>query len=93
MKDLIVCDEEYAALAKKYKELGEVFDKYYSNFVHTVYRVTKHAITSGETHNNIVCLLSSLKELKCKLSNSTELASKICEQFVYNIDEADSNLF
>ncbi len=93
LKDLIVCDDEYFDLATKYQELGETFDRQYRCFVKTLKNISEYAITSGQTHDNIEGLLTSLDGLKQKLSYSTDLASQLCGDFVDNIDEADSKLF
>lgn len=93
MKDLIVCDEEYAALAEKYKELGETFDRYYSRFLYTLLRAKRFGISSGLTSDNISELLLRLWVLKEKLSYSTDLASTLCSLYLQNIEKADDDLF
>lgn len=93
MKDLIVCDNEYYDLRTKYSELGEIYDRYYRCFVKTLKNVSESAITSGQTHNNIEKLLTCLDGLDQKLSYCTDTASKLCDAFVYDIDEADAKLF
>lgn len=93
LKDLIVCDEEYIALAEKYKELGETFDRYYYLFVSTLNRIQKQGISSGLTNKNILYLISYLDNLKEKLSYSTDLASTLCSLYLQNIEKADDELF
>ena len=91
--DLIVHDDNCQALSNEYYKLGERFEEYINRYSDILNRVANDGIRSGQVHDNLLRFIESVNGLKNQGKELAINAEKCANEFLVDMDTADSYLY
>ena len=91
--DLVVYDDDCKEIGKDYKKLADEFNTYLNTYSQILDRVINSGIKSGKVHNNLVKFSEAVKGLNGQIDDLANTANECGNDFVSDIDEADSYLY
>lgn len=91
--DLVIYDDDCKKIGQDYKDLTDKFNTYLDTYLGILDRVINNGIKSGKVHNNLVKFSESVTGLKGQINDLSDTAKGCAEDFVTDIDEADSYLY
>ena len=93
MGDLIVNDADYESISAAYKELGSYFEETITDYIAILDKICADGVTSGNVHDNLVIFKIYASLLSGQFEAMLGMASRICTDFVADIDVADCDLY
>ena len=93
MADLIVNDVDYESMSEAYTELGTYFEEIITDYLAVLDNICSDGVTSGNIHDNLVTYKETVSQLSGQIEAALGIASRICTDFVSDIDEADGDLY
>lgn len=91
--DLVVCDDDCKAMGQNYKALADKFNTYLDTYTEILDRVINEGLVSGKVHNNFKKYSEAVTKLKGQINDLADKAQKCTEEFVTEMDEADSYIY
>jgi len=91
--NLIVADDDYAALAKAYRKYADLMEGKYDSYIGLLSRICEEGVSDGEVFRNLQGMKNSAETLRGQFRNIAEKAAVACENFASNVDKADDVLY
>lgn len=91
--DLIVKDDNCESIANEYYKLGNRFEEYVNRYSEILNRVANDGIKSGKVHDNLLKFIEAVNGLKNQGKELTINAEKCANEFLQDMDTADSYLY
>jgi len=93
MSDLKVSDEEYAELARSYRQYGSTDEIFLERYCTYLSVICTSGIKSGLIHDNLSLFSSQAQLLRGQMTEVTEALAVSCEEYAAKIDELDQYLY
>ena len=91
--DLVVHDDNCQELSREYYEFGERFEEYINRYSEILKSVANQGVKEGQVHNNLVKFIEAVDKLKKQGKDLSESAEKCANEFLVDMDTADSYLY
>lgn len=91
--DIIVNDDACSVAGKEYKDMADKFNTYLNTYSGILQRILSDGIPSGKVHNNLQKFSESVDTLKDQIGDLADTAEKCANNFVSDMDKADSYLY
>ncbi len=93
MGNLIVSDDEFAALADTYKAIGTAAEDKLKRYCDILKTICSNAISDGATFENLRGFLSQAQMMKGQISQLTKAWSSEFSTYVSEVNRADQYLY
>ena len=91
--DLIVKDDNCESIANEYYKLGNRFEEYVNRYSDILNRVANEGVKSGKVHDNLLRCNEAVNGLKNQGKELTINAEICANEFLQDMDTADSYLY
>jgi hypothetical protein len=89
MADIIVVDEDLAALAERYKTFAALFELQLSDYVAVLSNITGSAIQEGHTYENIETFKTAVGMLQGNILHLTTNLDSWLDTFLEDVESND----
>lgn len=91
--DLIVYDSNVISLGEEYISRAQAFETVLEKYINILQAILDEGIKEGKVHDNLAVFLKMVNELKAEAINIANSAKGSSQEFLTDMDSADSYLY